>query len=1239
MLKIINPSVTDLVPISTALTCGVELIVIAHPFSVQREILVVPGDRTVQDILDGCGYSIFLQEYFHVCVDGYPILRMIWSEYLVRDGATMTVRAVPKGGRTGKVILRALIVLVIVALAAYYAPVVFSTGLAGSGGFAAFASAAVAGIAATLAVNALIPLPTEAFKSGASSSEETLAYSVTGSQNRANPYGVLPRVYGTHRMYPPLGAVPYTEVIGNDQYLIMIFVLNVGGPITISEQKIGDTDITEFTDITTHFRPGYVYDPGFTIYTHDVEEEALSVNLLSATPVVRTTPPAVTRIVVEVTFPRGLIRVDGEGKKWYQTVNHLVEYSVKDANSWVTAGTISTSRKTAQLIRDQLDWTVTSGDYDVRLTRQEANGDNVSRFNDASWTMLRVFRPDEPINRTNVPRLSTMEMRIKGTDQLNGIIDSYNCVVQSLLPYYNGTTWPTVYEPLSDTTDWEYQATNNPAWAYAYEMIGHHNRGIVGVSRLDAAVLKTWADNCDTAGREYNAVHEDTRSILERLQTIASTGRATPSLPDGLWGVVEDKVQTTPRQIFTPRNSRNFSGQKIFLDLPHALKMQFINAAQGWQQDERLVYADGYSSANATKFESIPMRGITSADQVWKEGRFHLAVATLRPETWEIDTDIEHLVVTKGDLVLLNHDVMLVGLGAGRVISVTLDGTDVIAISTDETFLLEADKDYLIQIRFPDGTITSHSIVSSDSETKSFTFTTPIPDTTDQPAVGDFFCFGISGKECIRAIVKSIIPNTNESAKLTLLDEAPGVHTADTGTIPPYDSQITKPSSRALDYPPAPAFGVIRSDEFVGVRQPNGDFVSRIAIELIIPSGFDRSDVIVQVMYRELNTDGPFLCMPAQEITVPEAYVFPVEDGVEYELTMRLVRGLSIASPFSSTVVHKVQGKITPPPEVDWVTVDRMPDGTRVFAWELLKAPPDLWGVMFKYKLGTDGTWSDSTFLHDEHTPIVVSPWETNQLAAGQYTFIARTIDTSGNLSPAGKFIISTIGDPRLGGALIQVNCRALGYPGTKTDCFVDGDGRLLADDSKTWADFDLEGLQWSDWDTWTVSPFDPITYEHSVIDLGAIVEFTPLVTVTGSGTPTITEAHSDDDITYTSFAAITGRIQARYFKIKVVVSDPAGHALIENCIIIADAQALVEDQSDVDTSTLSGSTGDRRIALVKTFSVITSVTIALQNVGAGYSTEIIDKSVVSGPNFKIYDNTNTLADVSSVDFVIRGIA
>lgn len=180
--------------------------------------------------------------------------------------------------------------------------------------------------------------------------------------------------------------------------------------------------------------------------------------------------------------------------------------------------------------------------------------------------------------------------------------------------------------------------------------------------------------------------------------------------------------------------------------------------------------------------------------------------------------------------------------------------------------------------------------------------------------------------------------------------------------------------------------------------------------------------------------------------------------------------------------------------------------------------------------------------------------------------------------------------------------------------------------------------VDWGAWTIWNRFPKDPIVYQHDIIDVGAVLQFTPLVTVTGQGTPTIDISYSSDGVSYTNFTAVTSQIEARYFIVRVTMTDPV-IAEIENVIIIADAQALVEDQSDIDMSTLTGSTGDRRVTLIKDFAVITSVMVALQNVGAGYTWELIDKSVVSGPRFKVYDDTLTLVDVASIDIVIRGIA
>jgi len=112
-----------------------------------------------------------------------------------------------------------------------------------------------------------------------------------------------------------------------------------------------------------------------------------------------------------------------------------------------------------------------------------------------------------------------------------------------------------------------------------------------------------------------------------------------------------DVASTSIVQHFTPRNSSAFKFNRAYADLPHAFRVTFINASNSWQSDERIVYADGYTVANATKFEGMEFVGITDPDLIWRHGRYHLAQAIMQRETYTLQTDFEHLVCMRGDRV------------------------------------------------------------------------------------------------------------------------------------------------------------------------------------------------------------------------------------------------------------------------------------------------------------------------------------------------------------------------------------------------------------------------------------------------------------------------------------------------------------------------------------------------------------------------------------------------------------
>lgn len=377
------------------------------------------------------------------------------------------------------------------------------------------------------------------------------------------------------------------------------------------------------------------------------------------------------------------------------------------------------------------------------------------------------------------------------------------------------------------------------------------------------------------------------------------------------------------------------------------------------------------------------------------------------------------------------------------------------------------------------------------------------------------------------------------------------------------------------------------------------------------------------------------------------AYIAPVEDGVDYDVRVRSRNALGVRSDWITVSGHTVAGKTQAPPEPSSFTVVRTADGTRRASWTLDNPPADVrsgGGFHIRWKAGSTSDWDAMEPLHTGK--LLSSPYDFNELAAGTYTFAIKTVDSSENESEIAVFRTVTIGDPRLRSILFQQLEHALGWPGTKTDCFVD-EGILKAVSDGDWDDLA------STWDaladTWDslLPGVTPISYETGVIDLSADVSFTPLVSVISSATATVTmKTGTDADGTVTgSYATPAFADGVRYvqFRIEVGGSNPSISALI----ILLDGEGKTDEFEDVDTSSESAvwfervGTGHFRVGSKSgQIATVTQATVVLQNVGPGWTASLISKAVTvnsqPGAEWKLYDGTGTLAD-AVVDLTLKG--
>ena len=760
---------------------GSRLVAISPHIFKAPKMMEVPQGVTIAGIVrrmyDAAGVPMEIRDNrLLVEIDGEPVERDRW--HLVPAKGQHVMVSVPVhggGGDGGKDPLRTVMMIAVVVAATI---VTFYAG--GSGGWLAAAgmqgasaisaTAAAMGMAVSCAgmflVNAIAPIRSGSVDSviggtGNSTYADSPTYSISPANNTQNPFGPVPVVLGKHKVYPVYGTKPYTELVGQDEYIRMLFIWG-DGPLKIEDIKIGDTLLSEYSNYTIETREGWDTDADITLIDSSVVQTAVNVNLLATSGrIIRTASPNVDELSAEICFPQGLAYISDDGSRVPRNVYVRLEYREVGAASWtvITAvgtlqvapatwylknsyalftpgtnsvyvsdsgylslaagtaartgftrlaevvyhedatsdpvvrsftsvnnlspagftgamlyiGTTYSSNDTLMLssgtfgapaypfnitsqttsaLRFGRRWAVDkTKSYEIALTRITVDSTDDRAVDSVTWTYLRSITHEQPISFP--APLAMTALRIKATNQLSGVIDNLNAIVSSY-----GPTWD------SETETWEASptvVTQNPAALYRMVLTHQANARRRTFTQLDDAGLGEWYEFCETAGYKFNMVRDSVTSVWSCLADIAAAGRAAISQTDGLWSVIADVEGRPVSQHITPRNSWGFSSEKVFFTMPHGFRVTFINEEKDYAKDERIVLDDGYTEETATLFEGIEFPGVTDPDLIWKFGRFHIAQARLRPETYSVYMDFEHLKLRRGCKVKVAHDVPMWG--------------------------------------------------------------------------------------------------------------------------------------------------------------------------------------------------------------------------------------------------------------------------------------------------------------------------------------------------------------------------------------------------------------------------------------------------------------------------------------------------------------------------------------------------------------------------------------------------
>jgi len=670
-------------------------------------------------------------------------------------------------------------------------------------------------------------------------------------------------------------------------------------------------------------------------------------------------------------------------------VKALLTDGVGEAGTWTKNGIVMHS------FTKTISFDVARNYYDVRVRRVNSNKSSVKQYSDKVYlsyvtgytnnTVTYIPPKDSYGNSITITRMSA---QLQSTGQLNGQVEGITGTAQTLGWDYSDTTISNIsrtsniitivvtgdpkltaaseiqIEGSSSTLNgiyivstastvsgittitcastgsnassaigrlWVRRAIRNPAALYRFVLESQANPK-ANIVQIDYAAVADWYSYCAGKGFLFDAIIANARPLLEVLKDVCAAGRASPTLYDGRWGVVVDREKSTIVQHFTPHNSWDFEGVRGYPQLPHAFRVNFINSEKGYQEDEMFVYNDGYTSSNATLFETLELPGITTKANIFKHARYHLAQLKLRPEKYNLNVDLEHLICTRGDRVKVTHFVPQFGLYSGRVDNIipaevvsgnVVQGTKLVI---SELVDLKANTFYSIRIRTKYGESLLYSIKNLATEGSYTTLeicsqsnnTTPVNIDT-AVSVDDLIMLGTANAESVDMLVLSVEPIDNLGAKLTLVDYSPSIFTSDSEVIPEFNSNVSLPpqlQAKVITAVPVPLTANIISDHTVMQKLGSASFLYRISVPIDRISSATRlqQNITHIEAQKRLVTDTEWSdTLDRYPIDNAGVLVTGVMQDQTYNLRFRYISSDGISGNWSAPIQHTVVGKRSPP--------------------------------------------------------------------------------------------------------------------------------------------------------------------------------------------------------------------------------------------------------------------------------------------------------------------------------------
>jgi hypothetical protein len=592
-----------------------------------------------------------------VCViNGEPILQRHWKRRRIKPGDEVKFCSRPWGKSASGKQIAGLVALIALAVLAPYAgtAIAGALGLGGSAVLGISAASIISGVillGGALLVGAL----TKPKVAGQGDKGDQL-FSVAASGNSAQLMQPIPVQYGRLKSFPDFAVTPWSEFIGNDQYLNVLLSIGLG-KYDFETLYIDDTILwTSASGVSTQFEGVSVdfYDPAenVTLFpVNVVQSSEVSGQAITQTPVggfiANPSGTIANALAFDIVFPAGMFTVDKNDGSLHNA-SIVVQCEVRPVDGAgaptgpfviVASQDYTFNVRTPQ--RSSIKVTLGDGRYEARISRTSAPSTSTDRQDDVTWEGLRAF-----IKGPSSFPSSTVAIRIKATNQLSQqSARKFGVLCTRFLDVWNGSIFvPTL--------------TRNAFWA-VWDAATNTDYGLKRpASKIDFQTIFDMATAADARGDKFDYRFTSVFQAPEALDTILRGARSRHRWSGDILTFVRDEWATVPRMLLTDREIvRGSLSVEYAMNTDNssdAIILEYLDENTWGPAD--VQYPPNDITFTALQPTRIRVDGVVNRAHAYREAGFYYLQSQLRRVNVTLDTEHDGRMLGFGSRVRVQSE-------------------------------------------------------------------------------------------------------------------------------------------------------------------------------------------------------------------------------------------------------------------------------------------------------------------------------------------------------------------------------------------------------------------------------------------------------------------------------------------------------------------------------------------------------------------------------------------------------